>query len=109
MSNNCEWVRNYYKVPAEIGRRVVAMGQPGVIAEDRGHYIGVNFDEDKPGVIINCHPTDEVEYFGMGEIRKLTRSQRRYQRYLKSEECFESFLHFCYWDQIYIDRGDYSA
>lgn len=95
---NCEYVREYYGVTACIGRRVVAMGKPGIIAEDRGNYIGVNFDEDKPGVIFNCHPTYEVEYLEMGKVRekKLTRSQKRYQEYLKScyYEAGDSFAMF---------------
>jgi len=81
---SCEYVRRYYGVPACIGRRVTVYGQPGIIAEDRGHYIGVNFDKDAPGVIRNAHPTDHVEYLGMGNVRKMTRSQRRYQEYLSS-------------------------
>ena len=68
---NCEYVKQNYGVPAEIGRRVAVYGKPGIIAEDRGHYIGVNFDADKPGVIKNAHPTSEVEYHDMGEIRKV--------------------------------------
>jgi hypothetical protein len=39
-----EYVCRTYGVPAEIGRRVIVYGKPGIIAEDRGHYIGVNFD-----------------------------------------------------------------
>ena len=78
----CKYVRDYYGVPADIGRAVVVCGKAGVIAEDRGHYIGVNFDEDKPGVIVNCHPTYEVEYGDMREIRKMTRSQKRYREYV---------------------------
>ena len=89
----CEYVREHYGVPAEIGRRVIVNGKPGIIAEDRGHYIGVNFDTDKPGVIRGCHPTSEVEYLGMGTIRKTTRSQRRYAEYLRSE-CCESFAEY---------------
>lgn len=61
-----EYVCQHYGVPACIGRRVTIDGNGGVIAEDRGHYIGVNFDDDKPGVIKSCHPTWEVEYGGMG-------------------------------------------
>lgn len=38
---NCEYARKAYGVPACIGRRVIAYGQPGIIAEDRGHYIGI--------------------------------------------------------------------
>lgn len=82
---NFKYIRDYYGVPAEIGRRVVVYGKPGVIVADCGGYIGVNFDTDKPGVIRSAHPTSEVEYGEMGVIRKMTRSQRRYQEYLSAE------------------------
>lgn len=91
---SCEYVRQHYGVPAVIGRLVTVNGRPGVIAADRGHHIGVNFDDDKPGVISNCHPNWEVEYGGMGKVRRLTRSQQRYQRYLEASECFDSFAQF---------------
>jgi len=81
----CEYASDYYDVPADIGRRVVVSGKPGIIAEDRGNYIGVNFDENKPGDVRNCHPTSEVEYGEMGEIRKMTRSQQRYKDYISTE------------------------
>lgn len=95
---NCEHVRDYYGVPAAIGRRVVIGGKPGIIAEDRGHYIGVNFDSDKPGVIRNAHPTSEVVYGEMGVVRKGSKSQQRYRRFLEYGDCFESFLAYCRWD-----------
>jgi len=95
----CQYVKTHYGVPADIGRKVTVAGKPGVIAADRGHYIGVNFDADNPGQISNCHPTWEVQYLGMGEIRKMTRSQRRYQRYLEIGECFESFKDFLRYDK----------
>ncbi len=95
---SCEYVKDYYQVPAEIGRRIVMMGRPGIIAEDRGHYIGVNFDADKPGVVFNVHPTDEVEYLEMGKVREMTRSQKRYQRWLEYGDGFYSFLDYCRWD-----------
>ena len=91
---NCQYVREKYGVPAAIGRRVIASGKPGVIAEDRGHYIGVNFDSDKPGVIFNVHPKSNVEYLEMDKVRKMTCSQKRYQDYLKVADCFNSFRHF---------------
>jgi hypothetical protein len=94
----CEYAKSHYGVPADIGRRVTVNGQPGVIAADRGHYIGVNFDSDRPGQISNCHPTWKVHYLGMGHIRKVTRSQRRYQRYLEIGECFQSFKDFLLYD-----------
>jgi len=65
MSHNCAYVRQHYKVPAEVGRRVIAYGKPGVILADRGHYIGVVLDEDPKKRISNYHPTREMQY---GEI-----------------------------------------
>jgi hypothetical protein len=94
MSQSCAYVRQYYGVPAAIGRRVTVYGRSGIIAADRGQYIGVNFDDAKPWVIDNAHPTAEVVYGDMAELRKLTRSQQRYQRYLDVADCFESFRHY---------------
>ncbi|MAT38897.1 MAG: hypothetical protein CL946_04765 [Ectothiorhodospiraceae bacterium] len=95
---NYEYVKNYYGVPAEYGRIVIVAGERGVIVEDRGNYIGVLFDKDKPGVISNCHPTWEVEYCGIGKPRKMTRSQQRYQRYLEYGDSFDNFRQFLSWD-----------
>lgn len=95
---NCEYVREHYGVNACIGRRILMAGKPGIIAADRGHYIGVNFDSDKPGVIKNAHPTWKVQYLEIGIVRKLTRSQQRYQRFLEYGDCFDSFIEFCRWD-----------
>lgn len=103
---SCEYVRKWYGVPAAIGRRVVVDGEPGIIAEDRGHYIGVNFDNHKPGHILNCHPTWKVEYGELGEIRKMTRAQARYQRYLDSDGLYESFIDFCRADSSRSQEGE---
>jgi hypothetical protein len=81
----CEYVRQFYGVPAEVGRRVMVHGNPGVIVEDMGNYIGVNFDIDRPGVAFPCHPEDGVIYLEMGAVRRSTRSQERYRRYLQSD------------------------
>lgn len=94
----CEYVREHYGVPAVIGRRVTVNGKPGVIAADRGNYIGVNFDDAKPGQIDNAHPTSGVEYGEMGTVRKPSRWNARYQRYLEYGDGFNSFISFCYWD-----------
>jgi hypothetical protein len=57
MSNyNGEYVRQHYNVPAEVGRRVIANGEPGVIMANRGHYIGVILDSDPKKRIRNYHP-----------------------------------------------------
>lgn len=79
-----QYVKEVYKVPAEYGRRVSLNGEFGTICEDRGHYVGVNFDKDKPGVIKNCHPS-ELTYGDIGEVRKLTQGQKRYKEYRESE------------------------
>lgn len=93
---NCNYVRDYYKVPACIGRRVVAYGKPGIIAEDRGNYVGILLDCDKPGSVNNYHPTDGIEYLDeIGKVRLMTRSQRRYAEYLRDGDCFDSFIDFC--------------
>jgi len=91
---NCEYVREHYGVTAVIGRRVIVAGKPGIIAEDRGHYIGVNFDCDKPGIISNAHPTWGITYLDMGKVRKMSKSQMRYKRYLDIGECFNNFRDF---------------
>jgi len=90
----CKYIRTRYGVPAEIGRRVVIDGKPGIIAQDRGTYIGVVLDEDPPNRILPYHPTWLVEYGDMGEVRKMTRSQKRYQDYLEVADCFEGFMDY---------------
>ena len=93
-----EYVKEYYGVPACVGRWVTVNGQKGVIAEDRGNYIGVLFDSAKPGQIVNAHPTSNVIYEGVGNVRKPTRSQERDKRYLEYGDGFDSFIDFCVWD-----------
>lgn len=64
-----EYVRKYYGVPAEIGRRVKVDGRAGVIASDRGCHIGVVFDDKSYGGInYPCHPTWRVEYLELVEV-----------------------------------------
>ena len=95
---NCEYVKKYYGVQACIGRRVIAYGKPGIIADDRGHYIGILLDCDKPGDVNNYHPTDGIEYLDqIGKVRPMSRSQKRYRAYLRDGDCFDSFIDFCKW------------
>jgi len=91
------YVRRYYGVPAEIGRRVTVGGRPGIITADRGAYIGVTFDDAKPATVSPCHPTSQVVYGDMGTPRPLTRSQRRYLDYLEVSDCFESFRDYLHY------------
>lgn len=96
--SNFEYIKQCYDVPAEIGRLVKVNGRAGIIVKDYGHHLGVNFDDDKTGIISHCHPTWEVEYGEIGSIRKQTKSQARYQRYLEYGDRFENFIDFCHWD-----------
>ncbi|WP_259524167.1 hypothetical protein [Shewanella baltica] len=98
MMNQFDYIKQHYAVPAAIGRLVKVNGRSGVIVKDCGHHLGVNFDDDKPGVISHCHPTWEVEYGEIGNIRKQTKSQQRYQRYLEYGDRFENFIDYCHWD-----------
>jgi hypothetical protein len=78
-----DYVNKTYGVNACVGRRVVVNGKAGTIIEDRGHHIGVNFDTDKPGRALPCHPTWEVQYLEeVVQPHRMTASQRRYQEYL---------------------------
>ena len=61
MTGDFCYVCTSYGVPACAGRRVIVDGSPGVIVEDRGHYIGVRFDH-LPDDVRSCHPTWRVEY-----------------------------------------------
>jgi hypothetical protein len=85
-----KYINDTYQVPAGVRRRVTVDGRSGVIVDVDGQYIVVNFDDKKPNHRSNCHPTWRVVYGELGDIRKLTASQVRYQHYLKSE-CNESF------------------
>lgn len=94
---NCEYVREYYGVPAKINMRIEYRGEGGIIAKDGGNYICVNMDYDKPGETCNIHPTDpDLKYLEMGKPREMTRSQKRYQEYLDSVyyEAGHSFAYF---------------
>lgn len=73
MSRDCQYVREHYGVPAQIGRRVIAYGEPGQIIEDRGHYIGVVLDSDKNRRVGNYHPVDGIEYGEMAELPPVKR------------------------------------
>lgn len=41
---------------------------------------------------------DYLDQLPKPKVKKITRSQARYQRYTEWSDCFESFLDFCYWD-----------
>jgi hypothetical protein len=96
---NFSYVKSFYNVQAELGRVIIAYGKRGVIAEDRGHYIGVLFDADKAGEILNCHPTDGIQYLEeFSKIRKPKKSRQRYLDYKNDSEWFDgTFIEYCQW------------
>lgn len=82
-----EYIKSTYKVPAEIGREILFEGKrKGVIVEDKGNYIGVNFYDTKSNIIVPLHPTWEVEYLGIAKkVRKSSKGQQRYQEYINAD------------------------
>lgn len=82
-----EYIKQYYKVPAELGREIIYDGKrKGVIAKDLGNYIGVLFDDDAPDNILPFHPTDNIEYLKtFAKVRKPSRSRQRYMQYLDAD------------------------
>jgi hypothetical protein len=87
---NFEYIKSAYNVPAEMFREVVINGKKGVITEDMGNYIGVNFYENPTAHALPCHPTWEVTYLETFNrkppILKLSASKKRYQEWLRTEE-----------------------
>lgn len=88
-----EYIRSYYRVPAETYREVVVNGRKGVITEAMGSYIGVRFyDSPQTHKSLPCHPTWKVEYLEINPCppnSKVTRAKRRamerYRDFLASE------------------------
>lgn len=90
-----KWIQSQYKVPAVYGREILFQGmRKGVIVQDQGNYIGVTFHDEKSNRVRTLHPTSEVEYLGIVVPRKMTKSQRRYLKYLEVADCFNSFKDF---------------
>lgn len=95
MSHNpFTYIRDYYQVPAEVGRRVRFEGKKeGVITSATNQYINIHFDgEKKPRGPF--HPTWEMEYLEMGAVPKMTRSQERYARYRSGDGAWDNFRQF---------------
>ena len=60
MSDTLEYIRNAYKVPANVGQRITFHGKPGTIVGGRGAHLLVHLDGESVNSIL--HPTWEVEY-----------------------------------------------
>jgi len=63
-----DYIREHYRVPAEVGRRVVCSGKPGTITKAINHYLGVTLDGQEGA--LPYHPTQEVQYGELVELPK---------------------------------------
>jgi hypothetical protein len=90
------YIREYYAVPAVVGRRVVAYGKPGIIMSAINAYIGVVLDDDPKRRPRPHHPTDGIVYGELAE--KLPKPPRRsnYEEFQHDE----SGLYFHEWLRI---------
>lgn len=90
-----EYIKNYYKVPAEMFREVNVNGRKGVITEDKGNYIGVVFYDDKKMNCLPCHPTYQVEYLESFNYKppkpKNLKAKERYSHYLSLDSSMTFF------------------
>jgi hypothetical protein len=93
-----EYVRNYYKVPAVVGRVVMVKDRRGVITGASGPHVKVWLDGDKTD--FPYHPSDLTYTGEVGSPPKLTRSQRNYRAWLHAEtsESFIEFMQNPFWD-----------
>jgi hypothetical protein len=95
MTETFEHIKQRYGVNPRIGMEIIYKDQKGVIVEDMGCYIGVNFYNQKNTSVLPLHPTDNVIYTDkQGVIRPLTTSQKRYRHFrsLDSDMTFMQYL-----------------
>lgn len=50
-----EYIRDYYKVPAKRGRKVIVIGKLGIITGSKGAYLRVRLEGEKGSSLY--HPT----------------------------------------------------
>ena len=81
-----EYIKNYYKVPAEIFREVSLGDRKGVIVDAKGQYICVVFYDDAKYNILPCHPTWNMTYLETFNYNppkaKNHKAKARYAHYL---------------------------
>lgn len=94
-----EYINNYYKVTAEMGRDVIINSRLGTITSDMGNYIGVTFHDNTKRSDLPHHPTSEVIYLDsftdLSTLKtKNAPSKQRYLDYLHSEssQSFKEWL-----------------
>lgn len=67
-----DYIKSAYGVPAGSGRVVSLSGRVGVIVADCGARVGVVFDDDPNRLVVECHPTWNMEYMEMRREHGLT-------------------------------------
>lgn len=101
------YIRDYYKVPAEVGRRVVAYGKPGIIMGAINAYIGVVLDGDPKRQQRPHHPEDGIVYGEMADKLPKPPPRNNYDLYHRSEENCEFHEFLCINKPRFEDRGDW--
>jgi len=95
-----QYVRDFYKVPAYVGRVVYAGGKRGVVTGASGPHVKVCLDGARRAGIY--HPADQIVWTEeSAPLPKRTKGQRLYDAWLNSE-CNESFIEFLqnpYWKE----------
>jgi hypothetical protein len=83
-----KYIKEHYKVPAEIGREIVFSGKKGIISSDKGNYLGIFiYDEKEKGEQV-AHPTWEMTYldsFAKIPKQKNSRGKQRYAEWLHDD------------------------
>lgn len=81
-----EYIKNYYKVPAELYREILLEERKGVIVGSKDQYIQVVFYDDKKINIFPCHPTWKITYLETFNYKppkaKNWRAKERYLHWL---------------------------
>lgn len=90
-----DYVVQHYRVPAAIGRRVIAYGKPGIIVKDCGHHIGIALDEDPKRRVGHYHPVDGIEYGEMADKLPKRPKRTNWDRYRDDEHPGEFHEYLC--------------
>lgn len=95
-----EYIRNYYNVPAVVGRVVRYKDKRGVVSGASGPHVKVWFDGEKHDTVV--HPRDLEWSNELGPLPTLTRGRRNYRAWLHSEtsESFIDFMRNPYWNDL---------
>lgn len=95
-----QYVRDYYHVPAYVGRVVYAGRKRGIVVGASGPHVKIHIDGERHAGVY--HPTDGLQWTEeSAPLPKLSRSQRNYDCYLNSEsnESFIEWLRNPYWNE----------